>query len=200
MRIVSCRPLLALVLAAVLATATLRAERRTIDADRSTLTVSVYKSGMFSGFGDNHVIRAPIASGSISADPPLAVDMIVRSASLTVLDPKLAADKRLEVQSRMLGAEVLDSHTYPEIGFTSTSIESVSPDQWTVTGRLSLHGETRQTTFAVTRHDGRYQGTVAVKLRDFGIKPISVAGGTVKVKDELKVEFDIVAQNESPRP
>ncbi len=30
-------------------------------------------------------------------------------------------------------------------------------------------------------------------FRDFGIKPISIAGGTVKVKDELKIEFDIRA-------
>jgi polyisoprenoid-binding protein YceI len=63
-----------------------------------------------------------------------------------------------------------------------------------VTGRLSLHGETRQTRFSVARQDGRYRGTVVVKQRDFGIQPISIAGGTVKVKDELKVDFDIVVQ------
>jgi hypothetical protein len=32
-----------------------------------------------------------------------------------------------------------------------------------------------------------------VKQRDFEIQPISIAGGVVKVKDEVKVEFDIVA-------
>jgi hypothetical protein len=31
-----------------------------------------------------------------------------------------------------------------------------------------------------------------VKQTDFGIVPISIAGGTVKVKDEIKVDFDIV--------
>jgi polyisoprenoid-binding protein YceI len=94
----------------------------------------------------------------------------------------------------MLSSEVLDARKYPDIAFTSTAIESAGPDRWTVTGRLSIHGETRSTTFSVVRLGGRYRGTAVVKQRDFGIQPISIVGGTVKVKDELKVEFDIVAQ------
>jgi polyisoprenoid-binding protein YceI len=185
---------IALALAALAATAALRAESRPIDTDRSTLTVFAFKSGLFSAFADDHAVQAPIASGSISADPPLAVEISVRSANLKVLDPNLAADRRFEVQARMLGPEVLDSQKYPDISFTSTAIEPAGPDRWMVTGRLSLHGEARSTRFSVARQEGRYRGTVVVKQRDFGIKPISIVGGTVKVKDELKVEFDIVAQ------
>ena len=185
---------IALALATVAATAVASAENRPIDADRSTLTVFVYKSGLFSAFADDHVIRAPIAFGSISTDPPLAVEVSVRSANLRVLDPRLATDKRADVQTRMLSSEVLDSRKYPDITFTSTAIESSGPDRWMVTGGLSIHGETRSTRFPVVRQDGRCRGTVVVKQRDFGIQPISIVGGTVKVKDELKVEFDIVAQ------
>ena len=184
----------ALVLMSVAATATLGAERRPIDVEHSTLTVFVYKSGLFSAFADDHVIRAPIASGSISSDAPLAVDLSVRSTTLTVLDPKLAPDKRADVQARMLGREVLDSGKFPDITFSSTAIEPAGANRWTVTGRLTIHGETRPATFSVVRQNGRYRGTAALKQRDFGIEPITVAGGTVKVKDELKVEFDIVAQ------
>jgi polyisoprenoid-binding protein YceI len=190
---VTFRSSLAFALVTVAATASLRAENRPIDADRSTMTVFVYKAGLFSAFADDHIIRAPIASGSISDDPPRAVEVVVRSASLQVLDPKLAADKRSEVQSRMLGPEVLDSEKYPDITFTSTAIEAAGADRWTVTGRLSIRGKTHPTTFLVARQDGRYRGTVVVKQRDFEIQPISIAGGVVKVKDELKVEFDIVA-------
>jgi hypothetical protein len=49
-------------------------------------------------------------------------------------------------------------------------------------------------TFAVTRQDGRFRGSVPLKQTDFGIRPIRIMGGTVNVKDELKVEFDIVTQ------
>ena len=184
----------ALLLWLVAATAVLGAERRPIDVEHSTLTVFVYKSGLFSAFADDHVIRAPVASGSISADAPLAVDLSVRSANLKVLDPKLTADKRAEVQARMLGREVLDSGKFPDITFRSTAIEPAGADRWMVTGRLTIHGETRPATFSVVRQGGRYRGTAALKQRDFGIDPITIAGGTVKVKDEVKVEFDIVAQ------
>ena len=174
--------------------AVLRAESHSIDVERSTLTVFAYKSGLFSAFADDHVIRAPIASGSVSPDVPLGVDVRVRSASLTVLDPALAAGKRAEVQARMLGPEVLDSARYPDIVFTSTAIAFLGTDRWTVTGRLTIHGVTRPTTFSVAQRDGRYRGTALVRQRDFAIEPISIAGGTVKVKDEVKVEFDIVMQ------
>ena len=33
---------------------------------------------------------------------------------------------------------------------------------------------------------------MSIKQRDYGITPISIAGGTVKVKDELAIEFEIV--------
>ena len=183
-----------LTIAILAPTAAAGAESRPIDKGRSTLTVFVYKSGLFSAFADDHIIRAPVAGGSISADAPLAVEVRVQSATLEVLDPKLAADKRADVQARMLGPEVLDSARYPDITFTSTAIEPAGTDRWTVTGRLTIRGQTRPVTFAVARRDGRYRGTAVLKQRDFGIQPISIVGGTVKVKDEIKVEFDIVAQ------
>jgi polyisoprenoid-binding protein YceI len=88
---------------------------------------------------------------------------------------------------------VLDSGKYPDITFRSTAIESAGADRWTVTGRLTIHGQTRPITFSVVRQDGSYRGTVTLKQRDFGIQPISIMGGTVKVKDELKVQFQIDA-------
>lgn len=167
-------------------------ENRPIDAERSTLTVLAYKSGLFSAFADNHVIRAPISSGSISEDAPLSIDVMVRSADLRVLDPGLSAERRAEVQARMLGPEVLDVAKFPEIGFASTAIEPSGTDRWQVTGRLTIHGHVRTMTFPVARVNATYRGEVAIKQRDFGIEPIKVAGGAVKVKDELKVQFEIV--------
>ena len=34
---------------------------------------------------------------------------------------------------------------------------------------------------------GHYRGSASIKQSDFGIAPIRIAGGTVKVKDELKI-------------
>ena len=167
-------------------------ETRPIDVEHSTLTVLVYKSGLFSAFADNHVISAPIAGGSISEEAPLNIDLTVRSADLRVLDPGLAPERRAEVQTRMIGSEVLNVAKFPEITFASTTIESAGTDRWQVTGRLTIHGQMRLIAFSVVRLNGKYRGEVVVKQRDFGIEPIKVAGGTVKVKDELKVQFEIV--------
>src|SRR5690242_4372460 len=84
------------------------AETRPIDVEHSTVTVLVSKSGLFSAFADNHTVRAPLASGTLSEEAPLSINIAIRSADLNVLDPDLAASKRAEVQMRMQGPEVLD--------------------------------------------------------------------------------------------
>src|SRR5262245_30086666 len=191
----ACVLLAALVAATALRSGTpvVRADASAIDVARSQLTISVSKSGLFSAFADNHVIRAPIAQGSLSGAAPLSVGIVVHARDLQVLDPALDADKRREVQTRMLGPEVLDVDTYPQITFTSTAVESAGADRWKVAGDLSLHGQTRRVSFDAARSQGTYRGSVHIKQRDFGITPISIAGGAVKVKDEVVIEFLIVA-------
>ena len=166
-----------------------------IDPQRSTLTIYVFKSGLFSGFADNHVVKAPISSGSFSEDAPLAVEVAVHSADLTVMDPNLAPARRAEVQTRMHGPEVLDVTRFPDIRFTSTVVEPSGSGKWRVSGTLTLRGQSRPLTFDVVHQNGRYQGETLINQRDFGIEPIKVAGGTVKVKDQLKIAFDITSTN-----
>ena len=98
-----------------------------IDTARSTLTVFVYKSGLFSAFADDHVIKAPIASGSLDENAPARVEISVHAADLKVTDPSLAADRRAEVQAKMVSADVLDVARFPEITFTSNSIHATGP-------------------------------------------------------------------------
>jgi polyisoprenoid-binding protein YceI len=134
-------------------------------------------------------VRAPIASGTLDDN---RIEVLVRASELTVLDPNQSAGTRAEIQRRMLGPEVLDSARFPEIAFRSTTVEPGGTGHWRVTGDLRLHGRVRSVTAAVVERDGHYLGSLALKQRDFGIEPISIAVGTVKVKDALKLEFDIV--------
>jgi polyisoprenoid-binding protein YceI len=169
-------------------------DSRAIDLGESTITVHVAKSGLFSAFADNHTIRARLSRGTIQDTPPASVEIAVRTADMRVLDTGLSPAKRAEVQTRMLGAEVLDAAQFGEITFASSRVDSEGEDRWRVTGQLAIHGQTRTVTLSVARRDGHYRGATVVRQRDFGIEPISIAGGTVKVKDELRVEFDIVAR------
>jgi len=164
-----------------------------IDKEHSVITVHVFKSGLFSAFADNHQIRAPISSGVLD-EAERRVEIVVDSRKLVVLDPNLSPEKRQQVQERMLGPEVLDSNQFHEIRFRANDVKEESADHFLLAGTLSLHGKTRPISLHVVRSSGHYRGDVMLKQRDFGITPVTVAGGTVKVKDELKIELDISAE------
>jgi hypothetical protein len=182
-----------LVAAAVLLAAAPRvhADKHPIDTTRSTLTVFVDKSGLFSAFADNHIVKASIAGGSLSDNPAAGIELSIHAADLVVMDPGLSADRRNEVQARMMGPEVLDVKKFPEITFASTTISETAPARWSVTGRLTIHGQTRVVTFPVRKLGEAYTGEVTISQHDFGIEPIRIAGGAVKVKDQLKIAFEI---------
>ncbi len=165
---------------------------RSIDAAHSTMTVYVYKEGIFAFAADNHEVSAPIASGSLD-DESKAIDVTIDATKMHVLDPTMAPAKRAEVQANMLGPEVLDVAMYPKIEFKSTAVKSGSAGDLTVTGDLTLHGQTHSIAVQVTSVDAsHFRGSADVRQSEFGITPIRIAGGTVRVKDDVKVDFDIV--------
>ena len=49
----------------------------------------------------------------------------------------------------------------------------------------------RAVTFPVQKLGDTYTGEVTISQHDFGIEPIRIAGGAVKVKDQLKIAFEI---------
>jgi polyisoprenoid-binding protein YceI len=172
------------------------AQTQRIDPTKSAITVHVFKSGLFSGFADNHEIRAPISNGSLD-ESAQRVEIVIDSRKLEVLDPNLSVEKRRQVQERMHGPEVLDSDQFREIRFEASSVRRETPDHLLVAGTLSLHGQKRPISVRVVRINGHYRGDASFKQRDFGITPVSIAGGTVKVKDELKIDFDIHTTTEA---
>jgi polyisoprenoid-binding protein YceI len=166
-------------------------DAREIDSQHSTMTVHVYKSGFLSAFGHNHEIQAPIQSGQVKESSSPSVDLRIDARTLRVLDPDVSDGTRAQIQQTMLGSQVLDTDHFSEIRFQSTEVEPKGPDHWIVHGNLGLHGKDRLITFEVTLKDGRYRGSATVRQTDFGITPVTVAGGTVKVKDDVKIEFEI---------
>jgi polyisoprenoid-binding protein YceI len=164
---------------------------RAIDSAHSSLKVRVLKSGVFSAFAHNHEIEAPIESGEVTAAGNPSVELRVDARKMSVLDPEASADTRAQVQKTMLGPQVLDTERFSEIHFQSTEVEAKGVDRWVIHGKLDLHGQSHPVTVDVSLKDGIYRGTAALKQTEFGMKPVTVAGGTVKVKDEIKVEFAI---------
>ena len=162
-----------------------------IDTEHSTMTVHVYRSGLLSFAGDNHEIQAPIVSGVLN-EASRMVELRVDVRRMRVLDPNLSPEKRSQVQEKMLSPDVLDPDRYPQITVRSTSVEEKNGNNISVNGDLTLHGQTRPINVSVVRTQSHYRGSETFKQTDFGIKPISIGGGTIKVKDEVRIDFDIV--------
>jgi polyisoprenoid-binding protein YceI len=178
--------------------ATLHATDIDIDLAASKITVHVEKSGMFAAFAHNHVISAPLASGHLDLEKR-TIELKFRSRDMKVMDPDVSDSDRAEIERTMKSDKVLDVDHFPEISFASTSVESSeagsdSAKQFVVHGNLTLHGVTKPIDLPVSFSNGRYTGKVTLKQTDYGITPIKIAGGSVKVKDPIEIIFEIAPQ------
>lgn len=175
-------------------TATAESAPKLIDTEKSVMTVRVFKAGFFSAFaGHEHEISAPIESGSFS-EANSSVELAADARKLRVVDKDVSNKDRAEIQQTMLGPKVLDSERFPQIRFRSSSATRQADGKWLLKGELSVHGQTNPVQVLVQERGGHYVGTAEIKQKEFGITPVTVGGGAVKVKNELRVEFDIVGK------
>jgi polyisoprenoid-binding protein YceI len=166
-----------------------------IDVERSTITIHVDKAGLFSAAGHEHWVSAPISSGTIRESPPASVEFTVQTAKMTVKpDPKVDAKTQAEIQKDMEDL-TLETKKFPQITFRSSRVDpradKAGDGQWKVEGALSLHGVTKPVSLAVKRTGDVYTAHTVLRQTDFAIKPISVGGGLVKVKNEVDIDFQI---------
>ncbi|MEW6209386.1 MAG: YceI family protein [Acidobacteriota bacterium] len=177
--------------------------RYRIDAGKSRFIVQVFRSGIFKVFAHDHTIQIRDFSGEALITPgslsPASLQLTIRADSLSVIDKVSDSDRR-EIEATMRN-QVLETAKYPEITFKATQIEAERRGEGDYTariwGELTLHGVTKgmQIVSRVEFGDNimRATGNFTLKQTDYKITPVSVAGGTVRVKDEIKFTFDIAA-------
>jgi polyisoprenoid-binding protein YceI len=172
-----------------------------IEPRSSRIEIRVFRGGLLGGFGDNHVVMLGTFSGTAEASggSPWRVHVLGDSGSLRVVDPGASTSTREQVQQTMLGATVLDASRYKIIELQSRSLAPGESDRsWRMLADITLHGVTRQEEFPLRweQEAGRLQvrGSRKLLLRDFGIQPPRVAMGTIKVRDEFELVYDITLQ------
>jgi len=178
----------------------------TIVPSESSFWVYVGKSGLFSGLAHNHEIGVKSFSGRVVVPAAGAgagsLEMEVDAPSLEVLDKEPSEEDKKKIFNSMHN-EVLESAKYQKITFKSVSVGDVKQTgsdaySFVVNGDLSLHGVTKRIAVpvaaTVTPQLLRATGKYTLKQTDYGIRPYSAAGGTIKVKDEVVVNFNIVAK------
>lgn len=185
------------------AAATIEAARYKIDAAQSRFIVRAFAGGFLSAFAHDHTIAIRDISGEANFTygtvEPASLHITIKADSLAVTD-KIKDTDREKIEGTMR-TEVLEVAKYPEITFKSNGVTATKTGdgqyQARISGELTLHGVTRPLTMPAQLEFGdkmlRAKGAFSLKQSSFEIKPVSVAGGTVKVKDELKFTFEIVA-------
>jgi len=177
--------------------------RYRIDAGQSRFTVRAFAGGFLSALAHDHTISIREFEGdtdfTFGTVEPASLQMTIKAASLAVVD-KISEKDRQKIGTTMRD-EVLEVSKFPEITFKSNGVSAAKTGegqyQARISGDISLHGVSRPLTIPARLEFGdkvlHAKGDFSLKQSSFGIKPVSVAGGTVKVKDEVKFAFDIVA-------
>jgi polyisoprenoid-binding protein YceI len=174
-----------------------------LDPRPSRFTIRVTAGGLLSAFGHNPLIGVRDFSGEVQFDPasPQSASLHVQfpARSLEVAGDVNDKDRR-EIE-QIMQEQVLESDSYPVIEFRSSDVKVSSSGagqfRAEISGELSLHGVTRQQTIVarVTASGDRLRasGEFSLYQTEYGIQLVTVAGGALKVKDELKASFEILA-------
>ena len=178
----------------------------TIDARDSQVVILVGKAGLLKFAGHAHEVEAPAVRGRVRFDPTdwpnASVWLEFDAAALRVTGAGEAVSDVPAVQQTMLGEQVLDVRRYPKITFQSRRVSAafhgLHDATLTIDGDLTVHGTTRPVRVradATVDASGRVtaKGTFTLKQTDFGMVPVTAAGGAVRVKDALDIRFVLKA-------
>jgi polyisoprenoid-binding protein YceI len=182
--------------------------RYVVDAGRSTFTVQAFSTGLLSAFGHNPRIAVRglegkvqlVATGATLEDAQLQIS--IPADSLAVTDDMSDKDRR-EIHRQMY-EEVLEVDRFPLIRYDCSRVTlNGSGDRYwaALNGELTLHGETHALPISarvvIAGDNLRASGEFSVKQSEYGITPVSVAGGAIKLKDEIKCTFDVAARKQA---
>lgn len=169
--------------------------------DRSRFTMQAFATGMLSFLGHSPTFAVRDFSGSLKFDPDnleaAALDLTIAPDSLSLLDPVSAAD-RAEIEGRMR-RDVLETSVFPEIAFQADDVAARPAGsgryRLELGGRLSLHGVAQpywvEAELLLSDGGVHLRGEEQLSMPDFRIKPVSAVGGTIKLKDQAMLSFDL---------
>jgi polyisoprenoid-binding protein YceI len=180
--------------------------RYVVDTRASQFTVQAFASGLIAAVAHSPKIAIREWAGEVRMDSATmrngTLQVRIKAASLEVLDELRDADRR-ELH-RVMNQEVLETARFPEIMYESSEIKSekLREDLYRVgvNGRLSLHGISNSHAFVLQAALGpdtaRAYGDFTLRQSDYEIRIASIAGGTLKLQDELKFSFYVVARRQ----
>ncbi len=178
--------------------------RYVMDKRASQFALQVSTAGLLAAFGHTPTIAIRDFSGEAEVNPgdptQASLKVVIRADSMAVRDDVSDKDRR-EIE-RVMREEILETSTYAEIVYECSNFAATpaGEGQYSVVlnGNLTMHGVTRAQVVparvTVTEDALRAFGSFSLRQTDYGLTLVSVAGGTLKVKDELKFSFNMLAR------
>jgi polyisoprenoid-binding protein YceI len=178
----------------------------------SLLQILVYRGGAMARLGHNHVIASNRLEGSayVTDDPvQTRFDVHFPVNELTVDEPeqreKAGADfppgvpesARIGTRNNLLSEALLDGANHPEIRLRAIDVVRAG-EGYDIGVEITIKDLVRvvRVPTKVVRSDGALTATgeFPLKQSELGLKPFSVAMGTLVVLDDMKVRFELTAR------
>jgi polyisoprenoid-binding protein YceI len=181
-----------------------------IDRSASRFTVQAFATGMLSFAGHNPVIGVRDFEGELGFVPETYergfVRMTLGLTQLDVLD-EMKSDDRKKLEQSMYN-DILEVERFPSAVYESSEVTVNKLGggllQARAAGNLSFRGVTQSQTIDAHISDMgamlRVSGEFSLRQSDYGIKPVSFAGGALRLKDELKFKFELVGRKQEEEP
>lgn len=181
--------------------------RYAVDPRASQFTVQAFASGLISAVAHSPKIAIRDWTGTVTFVPDTVSDakmkVVARASSFEVLDDLREADRR-ELH-RIMYQDVLETKRFPEVVFDSSHINANKLRDTlyrvNVEGKLALHGITNNHSFVAQVAFGvdsfRAHGEFTLLQSDYDMQIASIAGGTLRLQDELKFTFYVVGRKQN---
>ena len=179
----------------------LKAGSYCLDTNSGNLYVYTFKEGLLSKLA--HDLLIDVTSFKVNVDVPEAgfasgsLELEIQANSLKVVcalkdGERTDALKEKDIADieKDMGGKVLHPDKYPTATFRSKAIQE-KDGGYKINGDLNLHGVTKSIDFDIDTNGENLKGMIALLQKDYGIKPFKAMMGTLKIKNEINIEFDL---------
>jgi polyisoprenoid-binding protein YceI len=178
----------------------------------SLLQILVYRGGAMARLGHNHVIASHHLEGQVHLTEDLTASRFevrlpvneltvdepaMREAAGADFPPGVPQSARDGTRKNLLSDALLDGARYPTLRLRATDVVQAG-EGFDVGVEISIRDQVRNVRVPVRLElgDGALmaRGEFTLKQSDLGLKPFSVAMGTLVVLDEMRIRFEISAR------
>ncbi|MDH2387371.1 YceI family protein [Streptomyces sp. HNM0663] len=164
------------------------------------LLIKTGRAGLGRRAGHDLTIEAVRWSGkavvAVGIPDRSSVSLMVETGSLKVREgtgglKALTDADRAEIERTMTNRALLHTAEHPTITFRSTRVTG-TPQSFEITGDLTIKGRTHPATVhGEGNGDGLLRGWATITQSAWGIKPYTAFLGTLRLADEVRIEFDV---------